>query len=83
MSTSRMGDQWICQNVACKLEFVVITPSEVTETSNFYCFCGSEMMRRYSAPVVQKHKFDEAEAFLRDAEIFEQLRVSRSKATKS
>lgn len=79
MFTSQRGDRWICQNRNCGSEIVVDAPSRVKEKTNPRCCCGSEMTKSYSAPTVKKLDRDEAEAFLQDPELSEEIRLNRSK----
>lgn len=79
MFTSQRGDRWICQNATCEAEIVVVAPSPLKEGTNFRCCCGSDMTKSYSAPTVRKLDPDEAEVFLQNSEISEEIRVNRSK----
>jgi hypothetical protein len=82
MFTSQQGDQWICQNAVCGAEFVVNTPSRVKSGGNPRCCCGSEMTRRYTAPTVRKLHREEAEVFLQDPEMSDEIRTSQHKQSK-
>jgi hypothetical protein len=80
--TSQQGDRWICQNMRCRCEFVVVKPCVVNTGSNARCCCGSEMTRHYIAPSVRKMVESEAESFLQDSKTSPELITDWPKESK-
>jgi hypothetical protein len=43
-----------CTNPSCKCEIVVVNPPEIDGRVPVRCFCGSEMKKPYTEPVLRR-----------------------------
>jgi hypothetical protein len=79
MFLSQAGDRWICQSAECGAEFLVVSPSAAVKKASPRCCCGSEMVRRYTAPAVRKLDPEETEGFFQNPDSSQKTRVNRTK----
>ena len=52
--TMQAGERWICSNLKCGCECVVVLSARTREGINPRCSCGSPMKKRYTAPVIRQ-----------------------------